>query len=101
MEAVACRHNHRLVRRIRPGAVVVLLLSVAILATACGSSARQQTSAQPITKARAVAYAAVVNLREADVLGWERVDAGRELHITAKTAAEAQAAGLPDPRASS
>jgi hypothetical protein len=88
-------HERCVARRLRPGAVLGLLVPIALLVTACGSSTqpRGSASAKQITKARAVAYADELNLREADILGWEREASGGPAKVVPALLAESKCEG--------
>jgi hypothetical protein len=82
------------------GAATWLVLSAtAALIAGCGksSSAPSGVASEPVTRERAVAYADAVNLREADVLGWERFEPGAEVKLTRAEIESARCEGR-DPR---
>jgi hypothetical protein len=73
------------------GAVTIGVLS------GCGTATGARPGRLATTPAQARAFARTVNLREADVLGWQSLAAGGELKVTPTAVREAACAGRIDP----
>jgi hypothetical protein len=81
------------VRPIRSAAACGALAALCVVLVACGARARAGATTDRVTKAKAIAYANAVNLRERDVRPWIQREPGRTVVASPALAADARCRG--------